>query len=696
MAGDEPPGNDPRDNDETNNGDEEDDDDHGQNDADLTELEPRMYCGKWKNFLWARDELRKHEAEQSNLRGRLPDLIRGHIQLLEATDNVALEAWREGEGKEVMLESRDKARKLWAELQGTLEDFLYYQNAAHRWKRARVFEEFKKGRLAKKKKGLVEIPKKTADKDRRGVKRNTFSLSGETAWSDLKAMINAFDRAGTGRAPHRTGIEDALGHPTGRVVGSGMARPVPPHELRLWTPPHRRPPQGLRNVPFPSENYNLVLDREAIAERQRKVDSKPNTTDGVRHRNHLERRREELESYVSNGKSGSTPERPSTSAMYPHIDANGNVTLDSFRRIRTAEGLFISARESSHDWRTSYDYLGWVKSGHHTHFEVSEVRTIDGPPPSDDDEEDIEKEPADVSREKQAVSALPETPVAAEIDYPSEASEFTRESKKLKMILETFGEQHLFETTQWAEETTGRREWHVHMGLSPASSVDSPPHSPIDPDAIGDDSIPAHYPDTEVIPLEPKPRRKCEQDPERCRAWWTHAPDECWIVESVPARARPDKTQIPEPEDFRVPTGGRRIYDARLPDHYGMDGADEALWPKIGVRVPYEPMTFDDHKSKPAGDDEVMTRGMSLPDEGPTDTRYFTAQDGKRRRAYQVHSLAVPIIKEPQRDWGEVDAEPPPAPGGDRRGSEEDSDDEGDLFMLAYAEGSGAEEPMEN
>jgi hypothetical protein len=127
-----------------------------------------------------------------------------------------------------------------------------------------------------------------------------------------------------------------------------------------------------------------------------------------------------------------------------------------------------------------------------------------------------------------------------------------------------------------------------------------------------------------------------------------------------------------------------------------MDGADEALWPKIGVRVPYEPMTFDDHKSKPAGDDEVMTRGMSLPDEGPTDTRYFTAQDGKRRRAYQVHSLAVPIIKEPQRDWGEVDAEPPPAPGGDRRGSEEDSDDEGDLFMLAYAEGSGAEEPMEN
>jgi hypothetical protein len=49
------------------------------------------------------------------------------------------------------------------------------------------------------------------------------------------------------------------------------------------------------------------------------------------------------------------------------------------------------------------------------------------------------------------------------------------------------------------------------MGLSPASSVDSPPHSPIDPDSIDEDSIPVHYPDTEVIPLEPKPRRKCDK-----------------------------------------------------------------------------------------------------------------------------------------------------------------------------------------
>jgi hypothetical protein len=716
MAGDEPPANSPSD----NNPPESDDKDHGENDADMTEYEPRIYSGRWMSFLWARDRLREHEVAQRDLRNRLPDLIRRHIELLEAGDDRALDYWRRNEGKEVMMGARDDAHRLGTKLQGIMEDFLYYQNQAHRWGRARALKEMKR----KKNRRVRKVPKKVADKERKVTEGKGFRLGGENAPTEVKAMLNAFDKAGTGGAAHRTGMVNANGVPSVGAVAGGTRRPIPPHELRLWTPLHRRPPQGLRNEPFISGSYDLVLDLEAIAERQRRVDSKPNTTEGVQHRNHLERRREELEMYDSNGEPGSTLDRPSTCRLYPRKNANGEVTIDSFRHIRTNEGLFISARESSRDWRTSYDYLGWAKSGQRTQFEDSTVRempTIDRPLPADEedddeedkgkrvvilleDTEDIAKEITDgdeLETEEPPVNegevSVPGEPLekiktVGEVDYPYQASEFTRIRKKPRMCLDPAKKQSFFQTTKWAEETTGRREWHVHMDLSPSSSVDSPPHSPIDPDAIDVNSIPAHYPDSEIAPLEPSPRRKCTRDPERCRAWWTHAPDECWIVESVPARARPDQTQIPAPETFRLPTGGRKIYDARLLDHYGIDGADGALWPKIGIRVPYQPMTFDDHKLGSASDGEVATRVTSPPEHGTDeDTRYFTAIDSKRRRAHEVHSLAVPIIKQSQEDWGVVDAKPPLAPGGGSNGGGDDeSPDEGDIFMSAYLEGSAA------
>lgn len=57
------------------------------------------------------------------------------------------------------------------------------------------------------------------------------------------------------------------------------------------------------------------------------------------------------------------------------------------------------------------------------------------------------------------------------------------------------------------------------------------------------------------------------------------------------------------------------------------------------------------------------------------------AQDARHRHGYEFHSMTVPIIKEPQEPWGEVDAEPPVRP------SDGESDDAGDIFHTSYEEG---------
>jgi hypothetical protein len=123
------------------------------------------------------------------------------------------------------------------------------------------------------------------------------------------------------------------------------------------------------------------------------------------------------------------------------------------------------------------------------------------------------------------------------------------------------------------------------MQYSPVSSVDSTPHSPIDPDDIDPKQVPIGFMDTRIHTIEPSKRRcrpppdgdpasisgadsvdnakrSCILNPERCRAWWTQPSDECWIVnsEQVPRPAEPDPivhpfVDIAEPEDFRLPNG---------------------------------------------------------------------------------------------------------------------------------------------
>jgi hypothetical protein len=227
----------------------------------------------------------------------------------------------------------------------------------------------------------------------------------------------------------------------------------------------------------------------------------------------------------------------------------------------------------------------------------------------------------------------------------------------------------------------------------PVSPVCSPPHSPIEPSpppsSIDSNdvpktktktSVPGTYPDADVNVLEPRQRR-CGRKPERCRAWWTHASDECWVVQSEqavrqhPLRhpflkiAEPRELQIAPPQEFQLPVSGQEIYDNRIKDQYGLMGVPGvAQWPRVGVRVPYEPMTFDDLKLDPKGQDktaaeddsagvtpEGATKGSSNKtatgdadvmevDSAAKDKRAVRAKDADERDAFEVHSLVFPLI----------------------------------------------------
>jgi hypothetical protein len=698
------------------------------------------------NFNYFQSEFRKQQEAQAQIRGRLPDLIRRHVELLEAGNEAARQKWLKKDGRDTSRNAREAAHKRFVDAQSLMEDFLHYQNPVYRRKRLLKLNDNEKG--------MQRVARREARKRAKERKDRPQMVDGKTVTDKEHKLIDIlahFDEFGTGAAAHRSGITDANGRKMGKL--DLVPRPVPPAELRLWTPSHRRVLGGLRNEPYINRSYDLVIDERAIAKRQAQVDRipTPNLADGVSYTSHFERRLEERRIYNMTPHSRPGLERPSTSAMHPNTSQDGSVKLDRFRHIQTQQGLFISALESSYDWRTSYDYLGWIRSGTHVDFEVSEVREINYRPSDNGNENEVKtnrkvlvefEKPgiessrsaeekvvqasakiSEQSREQQeggkggkggrgrkrgnggtataranprATNKAPT--VTAETDYPYEAFEFTRPSKKLRLCSELPGERLPLETTTWTEETTGRRERHVHSNLESSSPVNSPPHSPIDSDTIAIESIPSHYPDTDMAPLEAGSRRRCKHDPERCRAWWTHDPDECWTVLSEPTRNLATDSSIPSPNAFILPAGGLQIYDERLIDHYGMRGSGTSMWPKLGIRVPYDPMTFDDRKldSTKVVDGTVHdatvhkgieTIGPQLPDSEIEDSQKFRARDADLRNAHEVHTLAFPKIKIPQADWGEVGVEPSPGPGSEF-GDGEESDDEGDLFHTSYHEGS--------
>jgi hypothetical protein len=148
-------------------------------------------------------------------------------------------------------------------------------------------------------------------------------------------------------------------------------------------------------------------------------------------------------------------------------------------------------------------------------------------------------------------------------------------------------------TTAWAEADAGRREWHEYQFLAPSSEVGSPP---------------------------------------------------------LAAQSEIDLDTVPDVLGARVLTSfERETYRDRQEDHYGLL---EDNWPRTGLRVPYDPKSFDHVRHE------------------------------RSRNVGWVH----PLLKAPV-DLGEWEGNQ----GGGGGSSGDESDDEGDLFRESYMECSQAQ-----
>ncbi|KAI4607483.1 hypothetical protein J4E80_009596 [Alternaria sp. BMP 0032] len=153
--------------------------------------------------------------------------------------------------------------------------------------------------------------------------------------------------------------------------------------------------------------------------------------------------------------------------------------------------------------------------------------------------------------------------VTASIDYPYNKREFCL-PKKTRRVNEG-----RLPSTVWAEATDGRRERHVGMIKRPYSPVNSPPHSPIDPDAVDISTIP----DGNGVPNEPKLRR-CKHGNAICRAWWPHATDECWSLHEEPTSLPTNRMEIDAPVMLDVPEGSQEAQHEKIKWNMDPDPTD--------------------------------------------------------------------------------------------------------------------------
>ncbi|CAN9262701.1 unnamed protein product [Alternaria alternata] len=655
--------------------------------------------------------------------------------------------------------------------QAELEHRLYYQDISKRRRRLRLLDPEQRK--------LVEKEKF----DRRiGYKLET-SGNDEGHFDWVHSLLELYDSRDIGGKDYKQGRHDHLGnHVEGRQEEATLPV-VGPGELHLWTPNYRRQLVGLRPSGLSDdlsddddedddarqdfEPHHFELDKAAIEKKRAAIEKQSDTeTQDLEFNTHEARRRHEIERYKDS--------KPDTSGDRVTNTSNGVVVENRWGQIRTEQGLFISAKESSWDWRTSYDCLGPVMSGWFP--ETSAIRdeapeelidpdddlcySEDG---GDDGESSAAQIPAKHAGEKvlnasdetakqhgtiseplaeapkggepandKAGSAQPTDKslkkIKAKIDYPYPAREFHTGKKPSRLIIRKWV------TTEWAEETTGRRERHTYHMRPHSSPVHSPPQSPVI-EKIPDASIPAGFPETNKRPiaLEPRSRRGCPSNPERCRAFWIHSEDECWIP--YPEQPKRPKDPIEWPiQEIDAPKGideggsngyvsaiGRPMYRSRLYDHYGLLYPNTPLckdwqrlqWPRIGIRVPYEPMTIEDLRlrrndqdetnidltaspsreaqpGKGARDDHMGTEGYNEVSDAPSSfvvagnkqrkLGTVLAKDANRRALYEVRSMAVPIINTPQEPWAPLSDS-----SGDDSGEDDGkSDNEGDLFFRSY------------
>ncbi|KAH9882191.1 hypothetical protein J1614_001363 [Plenodomus biglobosus] len=596
------------------------------------------------------------------------------------------------------------------------EDFLFYQNSAHRTGRTH----------------------KSSPNNHRP-RLNPYHVEDPFVGKTL----DHYDSTRIGGREYQMGRLDASGR---EILAPTRGLPsIRPADLHLWTPRYRHPLVGTGcSIQDRESVYNprpLRLDVAAIERRRLNIEGSPSKACTVGsmpdYESHNDRRKmqqiellkRENEAREIRGQSPLAEDhnlRPSTSQM--RLEKSGGETYhrERFEEIQTKEGLFIAAKESSFDWLTSYDCLGLVRPGHtidglniyddqdksdskiivpggHESDESdmsdtnsSGSKPIEGPEYPDTRGEELTAEQRATRREnfrkkidtanantadaedsktalkpkrktakekaeekkqqfeRSKVDAMQmwRTKRAAGYDYEYEAHEFVKPKKKLRT------EHQKQITTIWSEATGGRRERHMAQQFPDSSPPSSPPRL-----REGMYTLQASVPEaiSDLDLHSPKPQR-CEFDP-KCRKWWSHTkPEECWRTNLEDTLYLGDEDEDPilplvstvNGENCLLPIArsGREIYRSRLDDHYGRDSNGGMQWPAIGVRVPYAPRTI------------VENHGL---------------------KASVTRSFAVPLIDTPQRPWHMVNEDDPVVePQRSDEGSE--TDDDRDKFRMSYQE----------
>ncbi|USP81643.1 uncharacterized protein yc1106_08917 [Curvularia clavata] len=430
---------------------------------------PRVRDGKsYMTLESLQCQLSECQQKRDNTAAHLPDLIQERNRLLAAKDQNALKIWQQNAGAMTTRQYRLNEHNTLKAAQMLLEDFLYYQNAAHRRGRASIIQ-----------------PKSNPPTWDLSGRRGTYMMNESANPPQTEDIVDAFDGCQIGGPLHRQGLMDWNGELIAVKASGSQPKLVRPNELLLWTPVCRRVPVGFgvtENEPLTPTR--LQLDADAISEKCRRIEESTLRDEGLSYQTHAQRRRQELE-------------------MYRGDKPNFMTTADRFNRMRTREGVFISALESSYDWHTSYDSLGPVCDSIHPNFTISAEReTIDVPDedPAQDPEgseahsgpfQAIPKPTPSRKRKTPKRSVLstrkpsrkavirprdPQVPVT--IDYPYPGNEFKDSSQERwpRLITETDRDRTPI-STAGREEVYGRREWHNHMAVTPVSSANSLPHT---------------------------------------------------------------------------------------------------------------------------------------------------------------------------------------------------------------------------
>ncbi|KAH7082916.1 hypothetical protein BKA63DRAFT_598994 [Paraphoma chrysanthemicola] len=706
--------------------------------------------------------INQYERQQAQ-DGNIAALVRRRDRL--HYDEIALANFESGEGRIASTAYRWEQHKSLREAYARWEDFLYYQNPVHRWERLDNLR-----------------PEDERRKPQKGKKLRLHPTLFRNVDADeyLRTALDFYDEKSTGGEEYRRNLRSAAGRTTQTRRGLPRQELIGPEGLHRWTPVPRRMPNGLRNredlqnARRRMERSQPALDEEAIEQERGRIEratlEPAREGDDLEYETHEARRKRERANYWTDDTL--RMERPSTS----NIRCNGPDEYEErFGEIRTDNGLFLSAKESSDDWLTSYDCLhrldhmwtadvapelpshdgsddleGHAGDGRGNHKfcradsdAMEEVEDDESdeealelflPPPTKpvaaatpdaepavktkgsktkskgkgrgkgkskaseevtEDDEELEKLRNTARLNRTAARNKRKASEAVGYGYEYENREFSQATRPLRTYIRLMGPKTVIEATD------GRREWHVGMMLQDSSPPTSPPRGPM-----------LSSPHMDTIPeglenLGPPPvvSSRCPNNTPHCRAWWGHAPDECWqaLVETFGRPNKKRRANESDPSDgdgvdmniqggsasettdteirpvlrelLLIPESGRHIYRERLYDHYGRTyNGNGAPWPRLGLRVPYEPLTT------------LNEMGRQI----PTDTARTTTN------ATAVVSMAFPIILESQRGFGERQEAPkemPPHMGGsgdsDHSSDGEESDDEGDLFRESYMQGSG-------